>query len=80
MPTNKDLLRCLREGFEYLEPFDRSSLNSLGNRGQMFIARVFGENSLCKDQLSKLEFRPTFQASIDSWSGAIVARRWWTVS
>jgi hypothetical protein len=80
MPTNKELLRSLREGFEQLDPFDRSNLNSLRNRGQMLIGRVFGGNGLYKDQLSKIEFRPTFQASIDSWSGAIVARRWWTVS
>jgi hypothetical protein len=76
MPTNKELLRSLRDGFEQLDTFDRSSLNSLRNRGQMSLGWVFGGNSLYKYQLSEMEFRPTFELSIDSWSGAIVARRW----
>jgi hypothetical protein len=70
----------LREGFEQIDLLDRSNLNSLKNRGQMLIGRVFGGNGLNKYQLSKMEFRSTFEHSIDSWSGAIVARRWWTVS
>jgi hypothetical protein len=51
MPTNKELLRSLREGFKQLDPFDRSNLNSLRNCGQMLIGRVFGGNGLYKDQV-----------------------------
>jgi hypothetical protein len=80
MPTNKELLRSLREGFEQLDTFDRSNLNNLRHCGQMLIGRVFGGNGLYKDQISNIGFRPAFQASIDSWSGAIVARRLWSVS
>ena len=80
MPTNKELLWSLRERFEQIDHLDSSHLNSLKNRGQELIGRVFGGNGLYKYQLSKMEFRSTFEHSIDSWSGAIVARRWWTVS
>jgi hypothetical protein len=45
MPTNKELLESLRDGFERLEVFDRLGLNGLRDRGQMTVRRVFGEGS-----------------------------------
>lgn len=57
MPTNRELLESLREGFEDLEVFDRAGLNGLRSRGQMLIGRVFGEDSPYSEQLSRIEFR-----------------------
>ena len=70
MPTNKELLRSLREGFEHLDLFDRSNLNSLRNRGQMLIGRVFGGNGLYKYPLSKMEFCSTFEPCGTSQCGS----------
>lgn len=57
MPTNRELLLSLRDGFEQLELFDRVELNSLRNRGQMYIRRVFGPDSPYIERLSSIEFR-----------------------
>ncbi len=37
MPTDRELLKSLRDGFEQLKLFDRARLNSLRDRGQMII-------------------------------------------
>ena len=42
MPTNRELLQSLRDGFEQLALFDQLELNSLGERARMIIERVFG--------------------------------------
>lgn len=57
MPTNRELLESLRDGFEQLELGDSATLNGLKNRGQMIIRRVFGPNSSYSEQLSNIEFR-----------------------
>lgn len=59
MPTDRELLESLRDEFEKLEPFDRAGLNSLRDRGQMIIRRVFGADSTYMGQLSAIEFRYT---------------------
>ncbi len=51
MPTHKELLQSLRDGFEQLELFDSPGLKSLRARGEMIIRRVFGEDSPYKAQL-----------------------------
>jgi hypothetical protein len=43
MPTNRELLQSLRDGFEQLALFDQLELNSLGERARMIIERVLGE-------------------------------------
>jgi predicted nucleotide-binding protein len=55
-PTNKELLESLREEFKQLELFDRARLNSLRDRGQMIIRRVFGPDSSYSARLSGIEF------------------------
>ena len=57
MPTNEELLASLREEFEQLELFDRAKLNSLRDRGQMYIRRIFGPDSPYIEQLASIEFR-----------------------
>jgi predicted nucleotide-binding protein len=57
MRTEIELLESLRDGFEQLELFDRATLNSLRNRGQMIIGRVFGPDSSYNERLSSIEFR-----------------------
>ena len=59
MPTHKELLESLRDGFEQLELFDRPRLKSLQSRGQMIIGKVFGEDSSYKEQLVSKKFRYT---------------------
>lgn len=59
MPTNKELLESLRDGFEQLELFDGPRLNSLRDRGRMIIGRVFGNDSPYIERLSSIEFRYT---------------------
>jgi predicted nucleotide-binding protein len=56
MPTNKELLLSLREGFEQLECFDDSGLNILRDRAQMIIRRIFGPGSSYSERLSSIEF------------------------
>jgi len=57
MRTNKELLLSLRVEFEQLQVFDEPGLNSLRVRASMIIRRVFGENSLYNERLSKVAFR-----------------------
>ena len=57
MPTNKELLESLRDGFAGLELRDRAGLNSSRNRGQMLIRRTFGEDSPYIERLTNIEFR-----------------------
>jgi len=57
MPTHKELLESLRDGFEQLELFDSSDLNSLRDRGRMRIGKVFGEGSPYIERLSNIQFR-----------------------
>jgi hypothetical protein len=57
MSTNEELLASLREEFEQLELFDRAKLNSLRDRGQMYIRRIFGPDSPYIEQLASIEFR-----------------------
>jgi len=56
MPTDRELLESLRDGFEELEPFDDTGLNALRNRAQMIIRKVFGANSSYSEQLSSIQF------------------------
>jgi hypothetical protein len=56
MPTDRELLESLRDGFEQLELFDRARLNSLRDRGQMIIGRVFGPDSPYIERLTSIEF------------------------
>jgi predicted nucleotide-binding protein len=57
IPTNEELLASLREEFEQLEPGDKGKLNSLRDRGQMYIRRIFGSDSPYSEQLERIEFR-----------------------
>lgn len=57
MPTDSELLESLRDGFEQLNLFDRVRLNSLRDRGQMIIGRVFGSDSPYIERLTSIEFR-----------------------
>lgn len=57
MPTDSELLESLRDGFEQLNLFDRARLNSLRDRGQMIIGRVFGSDSPYIERLTSIEFR-----------------------
>jgi predicted nucleotide-binding protein len=56
MPTDSELLESLRDGFEQLNLFDRARLNSLRDRGQMIIGRVFGPDSPYIERLTSIEF------------------------
>jgi predicted nucleotide-binding protein len=58
MSTNKELLESLRDGFDRLQVFDNSELNSLRDRGHMIIRRAFGEDSSYNKRLSNIAFRP----------------------
>jgi hypothetical protein len=58
MPTNKELLLSLRDGFEKLNLFDDPGLNALRRRGQMIIRRVFGPDSSYSEGLSNIVFYP----------------------
>ncbi len=78
MPTNRELLESLRDGFERLEVFDSSELNSLRNRGEMLIRRIFGEDSPHAERLSNIVFRRNMAipiSSSDSVSPAITEAR-----
>jgi hypothetical protein len=57
MPTDTELLESLRDGFEQLKLFDSAKLNSLKDRGQMIIGRVFGPDSPYIERLTSIEFR-----------------------
>jgi hypothetical protein len=57
MPTDRELLESLRDGFEQLKLFDKARLNSLRDRGQMIIGRVFGPDSPYIVRLTSIEFR-----------------------
>lgn len=69
MPTRKELLLSLREGFEQLQLFDTTELNSLRDRARMRIRRVFGEGSPYIDRLSSISFRPSGGVAIISTFG-----------
>ena len=56
MPTNRELLQSLRDGFEQLALFDELELNSLGERARMIIERVFGRNKSYYERLSATPF------------------------
>jgi hypothetical protein len=56
MPTNKELLESLRDGFANLGYRDEDELNRLDNRGRMYIRRVFGENSEYYQQFVHIGF------------------------
>jgi predicted nucleotide-binding protein len=56
MPTDTELLESLRDGFEQLKLFDSAKLNSLKDRGQMIIGRVFGPDSPYIERLTSIEF------------------------
>lgn len=58
MPTNKELLKSLRDGFEQLQVFDSAGLKSIRSRGEMIIGRVFGEDSPYIKRLSDITFTP----------------------
>ena len=70
MPTKKELLLSLREGFEQLQLFDTTELNTLRDRGQMRIRRVFGEGSSYSDRLSSISFRSSGGVAVISSFGA----------
>jgi hypothetical protein len=53
MPTKRELLLSLRKGFEELELRDRACLNSLRDRGNMIIRRVFGPESSYSERLTR---------------------------
>jgi predicted nucleotide-binding protein len=72
MPTNRELLLSLRKGFEGLQVFDQSGLNSLRVRGQMIIGRLFGEESSYIEWLSKISFSSGTLSRVVSASGEIV--------
>lgn len=59
MPTHKELLQSLRDGFVRLQVRDESRLNSLRDRGQMIIRRAFGADSPYSERLSSIEFHYT---------------------
>lgn len=63
MPTNRELLLSLRDGFEQLELFDESGLRSLRDRGQMIIRRAFGADSPYRERLSNIGFHYTGASS-----------------
>ncbi len=66
MPTHKELLLSLRDGFEQLEIFDQPGLNSLRERARMRIGRVFGEDSPYIERLSNITFRSRMSVPIVS--------------
>lgn len=79
MPTNKELLLSLRDGFEQLKPFDSSGLKSLNNssglkslnnRGEMLIRHVFGKDSPYITRLSNVTFSVAMPFAVSSNSSS----------
>ncbi len=58
MPTDRESLVSVRDGFANLKYKDEDELNRLEQRGRMYIRRVFGENSEYYQQFVRTGFHP----------------------
>jgi hypothetical protein len=56
MPTDRELLEGLRDGFANLEYGDEDTLNRLLNRGRMIFRRLYGESSEPYERLVNANF------------------------
>lgn len=58
MPTHRELLESLRDGFNDLTAYDETELDRLKKRGQVLARIIFGEEGDYPTQLRKTRFHP----------------------